>query len=69
MFKEIIVELLQKNNITAYKLSKDTGISAQLISEWKKGKEPTYQNIRKLCIYFNVSGDYILGLEEERSNK
>ena len=61
MFKDLFAQLLQKNNITAYKLSKDTGITEGLISQWKSGRQlPKYDSIKILCDYFNVSADYLL---------
>lgn len=62
MFKEIFIELLQKNNLTAYMLSKETGISEALISQWKNGRQlPKYNSINILCDYFGCSADYLLG--------
>lgn len=70
MFKEIFIQLLQSRNITAYKLSKDTGISQALISNWKKGtKIPASDNLLKIADYFNVSIDYLLGKENLIENK
>lgn len=64
MFSDIIVKLLEKNRITAYKLSKDLGISEALISNWKSGRqEPKYDNLQKLSKYFNVSADYLLEID------
>lgn len=35
------------------------------ISHWEKGiREPDIENIIKLCQYFDVSADYLLGLTE-----
>lgn len=65
MFSDVFVHLLQKNNISAYALSKDLNISQALISQWKSNKQvPSYDNILKLSNYFNVSADYLL----ERTN-
>jgi len=62
VFKDILVVLLQKNNISAYKLSADTGISEGLISDWKKkGKVPASGNLIKIADYFDVSIDYLVG--------
>lgn len=62
MFKDIFIQLLEERNISAYKLSKDTGISEALISYWKNGKQqPKYDSINLLCDYFGVSADYLLG--------
>lgn len=62
LFKDIFVQLLQETNISAYKLSKDLGVSEALISQWKSGRQlPKYDSINLLCDYFNVSADYLLG--------
>lgn len=62
LFKDVFVQLLQNNSLTAYKLSKDLGISEALISQWKSGRQlPKYDSINLLCDYFNVSADYLLG--------
>lgn len=63
MFKDLFVQLLQENNVTAYKLSRETGITEGLISNWKSGRQlPKYDSIKILCNYFNVSADYLLEL-------
>lgn len=62
MFKDLFVQILQDRGITAYKLSKDTGISEALISNWKNGRQlPKYDSINLLCDYFDISSDYLLG--------
>lgn len=62
MFKEIFKHLLQNSGITAYQMSKDTGISESLISNWKSGRQlPKYDSLNILADYFKVSGDYLLG--------
>lgn len=61
MFRDVFVEILQSRNITAYKLSKDTGIAEGLISQWKSGRQlPKYDSLKLLCDYFNVSADFLL---------
>ncbi|MDR2655530.1 MAG: helix-turn-helix domain-containing protein [Oscillospiraceae bacterium] len=61
-FTERFNYLLNANNITAYKLSKDTGIDQTLIGRWKVGKQfPAMEKILQLADYFNVSVDYLLG--------
>lgn len=68
MFKDLFVNLLQKRSITAYKLSKDTGLSETLISNWKSGRQlPKYDSLKILCDYFNVSADYLLGRKEDKN--
>ena len=69
MFKDLLVKLIQDKGITAYKLSKDTGISEALISNWKTGRQlPKYDSIVLLCDYFGVSADYLLERTEIPEN-
>ena len=43
-------------------MSKDTGISESLISNWKSGRQlPKYDSLNTLADYFGVSGDFLLG--------
>lgn len=59
--------LLKQNNITPYRVYKDTGISTATLSDWKNGKsQPKKDKIEKLCEYFNVPLSYFYG-EEEKS--
>lgn len=67
MFTEVFVEILQKRNITAYQIAKETGISQGLMGEYKKGlKVPTTQNLIKIADYLNVSIDLLLGRETKQ---
>ena len=69
LFKDIFIQLLQDNNITAYNLSKVLGISEAVISQWKSGRQlPKYDSINLLCDYFNVSPNYLLGRTDEKIN-
>ena len=62
MFNEIFVQLLQEKGISAYKLSRETGISQGLISEYKSGKKlPTLQNFIKIADALGVSLDELAG--------
>jgi transcriptional regulator with XRE-family HTH domain len=64
-FTQKLSELMSKNNITAYKINKDVGISKTLVSDYQKGfKKPTIDNLVKVADYFNVSVDYLLGRDE-----
>lgn len=63
----IFVDLLQKFNISAYKVAKDTGISQTTFSNWKSGRSvPKNEIMSKLADYFGVSIDYLMtGKEKE----
>ncbi|MBQ4561447.1 MAG: helix-turn-helix transcriptional regulator [Clostridia bacterium] len=57
---EIFVELLQKNNVTAYQVCKATGIAPATISDWKNNKStPKNDKLKKIADYFGVSLDYL----------
>ena len=50
------------NKTTVYRVSKDTGIAASTLSDWKNGRSaPKADKIRILAQYFGVSTDYMLG--------
>ena len=54
-------ELLANNNITQYKVAKDTELYASLFSDWKSGKSrPKVDKIKKIADYFGVSIEYFL---------
>lgn len=53
--------LLQEKGVSAYQVSKDTGVSQQTLSAWKNGKsKPSLTTIQKLADYFDVSVEYLL---------
>lgn len=61
-FAENLKELLRLRGITAYRLSRDTGISEGLISDWKRGRGmPSSGSLTLLARYFGVSADSLLG--------
>lgn len=60
---QIILDILKKKNISAYKLSKETGISESLFSKWKSKptSEISSSNLAKIADYLDCSVDYLLG--------
>jgi transcriptional regulator with XRE-family HTH domain len=53
---------MKENNITPYRLSKETGITQATLSRWKTGKtDPSIETLKKIADYFGVSLDYLLG--------
>ena len=54
-------ELLKTRNITAYQVSKATGVATATLSEWKKGSyTPKADKLLKIAQYFGVSLEYFL---------
>jgi transcriptional regulator with XRE-family HTH domain len=68
-FSERLSELMEEREITAYKLSKDTGIAQSTLSEVINNKNKTLstQNITKIANYFGCTIDYLLGRSPFRS--
>lgn len=63
-------QLLKENKISMYKLAKDFKCSKSTITNWCYGlNEPRATDIARLAIYFDVSSDYLLGLEDEGGAK
>lgn len=60
-----IRELREEKNISRKTLAEAIGVNTRAISYWENGvNEPKASYIYKLAQYFNVSSDYLLGLEE-----
>lgn len=58
----IFEQLLQKNNLSTYKVSKDTGIAQSVFSSWKSGKStPKLDKLQILADYFGVTLDFLTG--------
>ncbi|ADZ82515.1 helix-turn-helix domain-containing protein [Cellulosilyticum lentocellum] len=62
----IFEQLLQKNGVSSYKVSKDTGIAQSVFSGWKSGKSQIKQDkLKILADYFGVSLNYMMGIEDK----
>lgn len=68
---EIFVKLLEKYGVTAYKVSKATGIAGSTFSDWKSGRStPKQDKLQKIADYFGVTVDYLMtGKEDEQKEK
>lgn len=62
----IFVELLQRDGVSTYQVSKATGIAQSVFSSWKNGiSKPKADKLKKIADYFGVSTDYLLGRDEK----
>ena len=60
-----IRELRKENNLTQKHLATLLNKSETGYASWEQGlSEPSVNDIRLLCKIFNVSADYLLGLED-----
>ena len=58
-------ELRKKKNLGQIELAKNLGVGKSIISLWEKDEcEPTLSKLIAISKFFNVSIDYLAGLEE-----
>lgn len=63
---EKLKELRVENQLTQNKLAQIFHVSKTTICQWETGKqEPSIDSIIAIALYFDVSSDYLLGLEDE----
>lgn len=61
-----IFDIMEKRELTAYRVSKDTGISQASLADWRKGRsKPKIDKLQKLANYFGVSISYLTGESNE----
>jgi transcriptional regulator with XRE-family HTH domain len=66
IISERIKELRLENNLTQIQLAEAIGVDQSNIARWEKDvQEPKASYVQKLAVFFNVSADYLLGLEEK----
>lgn len=58
---EIFEQLLQKHNISAYRVAKEAGVTQTSLSNWKSGRNtPSTSTLQKIADYFGVTIDYLM---------
>lgn len=64
-----IMDLCEQRGITGYRLCKDVGISASVITDLKMGRKEglSAKNADKIASYFGVSVGYLLGTETKKA--
>lgn len=61
-----IFEIMKAKELTAYRVSKDTGISQASLADWRKGRsKPKIDKLQKLSEYFGVSIQYLTGESDQ----
>ncbi len=63
-FTERLKSLIAGSGKTQSQISAEMGITKQKLSQWKSGYiQPNIDDIIMLAKYFDVSSDYLIGLE------
>ncbi len=66
---QIFENLLRSRETTVYRVAKSTGIPASTFTDWKSGRSvPKADKLRRIAEYFDVSLEYLLGLESGTSS-
>ena len=70
MFNRRLKELRTENNLTQKQLANIIECNQSMITRWEKGEcEPTAGIIIAFAQFFDVTTDYLLGLENEDGSK
>ena len=66
-FGDRLRELRMDNNYSQKKVAKDIGISTTTISQYESDSRfPNEDMLKRLCLYYKISSDYLLGLTEAK---
>lgn len=66
IFEIRLKELRKEKNLTQKELAQIFSTTDDSIFSWEKGRsQPSIDTIRKFCEFFEVSADYLLGIEDE----
>lgn len=69
-FKERLIELRNEKRLNQREFAKIFNITQPTVCHWEKGdREPDFEMLEKLCQFFDVSADYLLGIEDESETK
>ena len=70
IFCNRLKELRNNKNISQKELAGLLNTNNSSICDWERGRaQPDLQTLAKIAIYFDVSTDYLLGLEDELGSK
>lgn len=66
---ETLKELRIDKGLTQKEMAAELSVSIPTLSHWECNyQEPCYDDLRKLCSFFNVSVSYLLGQEDDFGN-
>jgi transcriptional regulator with XRE-family HTH domain len=62
---EKLKQLRKEKGKTLKEVAQKIGISLSAYSNYEQGiREPSYEILKKICAYYEVTADYLLGLED-----
>ena len=70
IFQERLKELRKNNNLSQKQLAAILKTNNSSICDWECGRtEPSIETVALMAVYFDVTADYLLGLEDETGAK
>ena len=67
MFYEIVNNLCKEHKITITRMAEEIGLSNAAPTSWRKGAVPKLTTLEKIADYFNVTVDYLRGVETKKT--
>lgn len=68
-FSEKLRLLIDEFDITQKQFANDLNIAPSTIGGYVQGvSEPDFETLKRIALYFNVSADYLLGIQENKTN-
>ena len=69
-FAKLLSQLRRESGFSQRQAASDLGVSQALLSHYENGaREPKLEFVVKVCSYYGVSADYILGRTDDRGGK
>lgn len=66
-FGERLKEIRTESKISQKKVASDLGVSTTSISQYESNSRfPNEETIKRLCLYYKISSDYLFGLTDEK---
>ena len=64
-FAKTITNLIESNSLNQLTFANAVKVNQSQVSDWISGKsKPSFEALRDICIRFNISADYLLGLSQ-----
>lgn len=64
-FAKAITNLIESNSLNQIAFANAVQVNQSQVSDWISGKsKPSFEALRDICIKFNISADYLLGLKD-----
>ena len=67
MFYDIVNNLCKERKTTITRMAEEIGLSNAAPTSWRKGSVPKLSTLEKIADYFDVSVDYLRGVETKKA--